>query len=99
LENLWAPSLSTTTCRHTAPLFGPGPVNMRPSVTWILAVIKFSRHNIVGLQNMIWRVYWQKNCSETITYHFQDSTQSTNRSLSFSVYLYTRNALRRVSLY
>jgi len=39
------------------PSSSPGLTNMRTSITWIVSVVKFNEHNIIGQQNIIWQLY------------------------------------------
>ena len=43
-----------------------------PSVTWVVSVIPFNKHNITALQNI--PMYKQK-CPESVTHHFPGNTQ------------------------
>jgi hypothetical protein len=40
--------------------------NVRPTGTWIVSVMLFYKHNITGLQNIIWQIYCQRKCLETV---------------------------------
>jgi len=39
------------------PTCDPRGKYLRPSVTWIVSVIQFNKHDVTGLQNIIWQLY------------------------------------------
>jgi len=66
------------------PTFDPRGKYLRLSVTWIISSIQFNKHDVTGLQNIIWQLFKQRKCLEKITHHFYDSTQQTDISLCFT---------------
>ena len=58
-----------------------GLANMRHLATWIVWVIQFNKHNIIGIENIIWQLYQCTKCLWAIIKYFYGSTQQSNISL------------------
>ena len=49
---------------------GPPGRYLGPSLIWRFSVILFNKHNTIGLQTIIWQLYWQRKCPQSVTHHF-----------------------------